>query len=121
MLLNHSEEFFENGEAVAYVRGLMLDNPSPQSPDAFCRQLAASSRHDARDRLRMLSIPTHVVGAERDILVPVWKSRELADLIPNAKLTLIEGAPHGALLERAEQFNRTVLEFIGSAREPAAT
>jgi pimeloyl-ACP methyl ester carboxylesterase len=51
----------------------------------------------------------------------VWKSRELAELIPDAKLTLIEGAPHSALIERAEQFNAAVLEFIGSAREPAAT
>jgi pimeloyl-ACP methyl ester carboxylesterase len=62
-----------------------------------------------------------VIGAEHDILVPVWKSRELAELIPDAKLTLIEGAPHGALIERAVQFNAAVLEFIGSSREPAAT
>jgi pimeloyl-ACP methyl ester carboxylesterase len=53
--------------------------------------------------------------------VPVWKSVEIAELIPDAKLTVIEGAPHGALIEQAEQFNTAVLEFIGSAREPAAT
>ena len=121
LLLTHSEELFENADAIGYMRGLMLDNPYPQSPDAFARQLAASSRHDTRDRLRSLSIPTHVIGAEHDILVPVWKSRELAELIPDAKLTLIEGAPHSALIERAEQFNAAVLEFIGSAREPVAT
>ena len=28
--------------------------------------------------------------------MPVWKSRELAELIPGAKLTIIEGAPHAA-------------------------
>jgi len=27
-------------------------------------------------------MPVHVIGGERDILVPVWKSRELAELIP---------------------------------------
>lgn len=120
LLLNHSEEFFENADAVAYMRGLMLDNPHPQEPEAFARQLAASSRHDARDRLRSLALPTHVIGAERDILVPVWKAKELAELIPHAKLTVIEGAPHGALIEQAERFNNVVLDFIGSAREPAA-
>ena len=121
LLLNHSEEFFENADAVAYMRGLMRDNPHPQEPDAFARQLAASCRHDARDRLRTLALPTHVIGAERDILVPVWKAKELAELIPHAKLTVIEGAPHGALIEQAERFNNVVLDFIGSAREPAAT
>jgi 3-oxoadipate enol-lactonase len=121
LLVNHSEAFFENADAVAYMRGLMLDNPHPQEPDAFARQLAASSRHDTRERLGSLALPTHVIGAERDILVPVWKSKELAELIPHAKLTVLEGTPHGAVIEQAERFNSSVLEFIDSAREPAAT
>ena len=57
-------------------------------------------------------MPTHVIGGERDILVPVWKSRELAELIPDAQLTVIAGSPHGANVERAEEFNRAVLDFI---------
>jgi 3-oxoadipate enol-lactonase len=118
MLLNHSEEFYENAEGVAYVRGMMLQNPHPQPADAFIRQLAASARHDARERLGSLELPVQVVGGERDILVPVWKSRELAELIPGAKLSVFEGAPHGLCIERAEDFNRTVLEFIASAARP---
>jgi 3-oxoadipate enol-lactonase len=112
MLLNNSEEFFENSEAVAWLRGLMLENPHYQPPDAFARQLDACSRHETRDRLGSLAMPVHVIGAERDILVPMWKSREIASLIQGAKLTVIEGAPHGANLERAEEFNRAVLDFI---------
>jgi pimeloyl-ACP methyl ester carboxylesterase len=119
MLLNHSEEFFENAGIVAWLRGMILENPHPQPPDAFARQLGASSRHDARDRLGGLTMPVHVIAGERDILVPVWKSRELAALIPGAKLTVVEGAPHGMSLERAEEFNRLVLDFI-AAQEPAA-
>ena len=56
-------------------------------------------------------MPTHVIGGEQDILVPVWKSKELAELIPGAKLTVIEGSAHGANLERAEEFNKLVLDF----------
>jgi 3-oxoadipate enol-lactonase len=112
MLLNLSEQFFENSEAVSWVRGVMLQNPNPQEPDAFARQLESAGRHDARSRLGELALPTHVVGAEHDILVPVWKSRELAELIPGARLTVIEASPHGANLERAEEFNRLVLDFI---------
>jgi 3-oxoadipate enol-lactonase len=112
LLLNMSEAFFENAEGVAWLRDLMLGNPHPQSAEAFARQLDASSRHDARERLGALSLPTHVIGAGHDILVPVWKSRELVELIPGAELTVIEGSPHGANLERADEFNRAVLEFI---------
>ena len=57
-------------------------------------------------------MPTHVIGGEHDILVPVWKSREIAELIPGAKLDVLAGAPHGLSLERAEEFNAAVLEFI---------
>ena len=112
MLLTCPEEFFENAEMVAYMRTMMLSDPHPQPPDAFARQLEASSHHDARDRLGSLTMPVHVVGAGWDILVPVWKSEELAELIPGATLTVIERAPHGVQIERAEEFNNAVLDFI---------
>ena len=121
MLLNHSEDFYENPEAVEWLRGMILQNPHPQPPEAFGRQIAACGRHDTRDRLAGLTMPTHVIGAERDILVPVWKSEEIASLIPGAKLTVLPGAPHGVSLERAEEFNGRALDFIReAAAAPAA-
>jgi len=47
-----------------------------------------------------------------NVLVPVWRSKKLAELIPGAKLTVIPGAPHGANLERSDEFNDAVLGFI---------
>src|SRR3954449_856843 len=47
MLLTMSEEFFENAEMMAAMRTMMLSDPNPQSPEAFARQLGASSHHDA--------------------------------------------------------------------------
>ena len=118
MLLNHSEAFYENAEMVEFVRTAVLNNPHPQPPDAFARQLAACGRHDTRDRLLALTMPTHVIGGEYDILLPVWKSRAIASLIPGSTLTVFPSAPHGLTLERAEEFNAAVLGFI---REAAAT
>ena len=112
MLLNHSEAFYESPETVQWLRGMILENPHPQPPEAFGRQLAACARHEVRDRLGSLTMPTHVIGAERDLLVPIWKSQEIASLIPGAKLTILPGAPHGVSLERAEEFNAAVLGFI---------
>jgi 3-oxoadipate enol-lactonase len=118
MLLNFSERFFEDEGAVSWMRGMMLANPHPQAAEAFIRQLDASGRHDARERLRSLDLPTHVIGCEFDLLVPVWKSRELAELIPGARLTVLPAAPHGSNVERAEEFNKAVLDFIAE-RAPA--
>ena len=119
LLLNLSADLFEEPAKIEFVRNMMLQNPNPQDPEAFARQLDASSRHDALDRLPSLTMPVHVIGGEHDILVPVWRSKEVADLIPGAKLTVIEGAPHGLNAERAEEYNELVLGFIAE-HEPAA-
>jgi pimeloyl-ACP methyl ester carboxylesterase len=112
MLLCFSEEFFENQEQVGWLRGMMLQAPHPQPPEAFVRQLDACGRHDARAGISSLELPAHVIGAEHDLLVPIWKSKEIAELIPGAELTVLEGAPHGVNVEGAEAFNRAVLDFI---------
>lgn len=119
LLLTLTEKTFENADGVAFLRQLMLGNPHPQENDAFVRQLLATSRHEARGRLGELRMPVHVIGAEHDVLLPVWKSRELAELIPGARLTVLEGAAHGANVDGAEGFNAAVLGFLG-ATAPAS-
>lgn len=119
LLLTLSEQTYENAEGLAFLRQLLLNNPHPQDADAFVRQLLATSRHETRDRLAQLTMPVHVVGAEHDALLPVWKSRELAALIPGARLTVLEGAAHGANIDGAELFNAVVLDFLAAAA-PAA-
>jgi 3-oxoadipate enol-lactonase len=120
-----SEELFEDPERVAYFRQMVLENPHPQSVEAFARQAQAVGRHEARDRLGRLSMPVHVIGAERDMMIAIWKSRELAELIPDAQLTVIEGGTHGVNLEQAEEFNRLVLDWLAehapAEREPVSS
>jgi pimeloyl-ACP methyl ester carboxylesterase len=120
MLLCFSESLYEETERITFLRQQMLANPHPQKPEGFARQAEATGRHEARERLPSLDLPVHVIGAEHDILVPVWKSKELAELIPGAELTIIEGATHGVNLENAEEFNAAVLEFLRSGQPSAA-
>jgi pimeloyl-ACP methyl ester carboxylesterase len=112
MLLVFTEAFFEEPERVTFMRQTMLGNPFPQSPEAFGRQAGAAGRHETRERLPSLELPVHVIGAEHDRLVPAWKSRELADLIPGAELTLLERAAHAVNLEAADQFNEALVDWL---------
>ncbi|HEX8854809.1 MAG TPA: alpha/beta hydrolase [Thermoleophilaceae bacterium] len=120
MLLVFSEEFFDDQERVTFMRQTMLGNPFPQSKESFTRQVGAAGRHETRERLPHLKMPVHVIGAEHDRLVPVWKSEEIAALIPGAKLTVIEGAAHSVNIERADEFNAAVRDFILAAERKAA-
>jgi pimeloyl-ACP methyl ester carboxylesterase len=108
----YTEAFFENEEFYRFVRKLLLEDPHPQPVDAFARQAAAGAHHDVREQLGQLSMPVHVIGAERDLMIPPWKSTELASLIPGSKLTMIEGQGHGVMWERAAEFNSAVIEFL---------
>jgi pimeloyl-ACP methyl ester carboxylesterase len=112
LLFGMSEDFFDSPERVEYSKQLMRANPHPQSVEAFQRQVEASGRHEARDRLGQISVPTHVIGAERDTLVPVWKSKEIADLIAGADYSVIPGAPHALNMERPDEFNAMVLGWL---------
>ena len=112
LLFGMSEDFYASPERVAYSKQLMRANAHPQSAEAFQRQVAAGGRHEARDRLAQIDMPTHVIGAERDTLVPVWKSREIAELIPGADYSEMPAAPHALNMERPEEFNEMVLGWL---------
>jgi pimeloyl-ACP methyl ester carboxylesterase len=120
MLMTMSEEFYANAGAAAWLRGMILKNPHPQDTEGFVRQLEACGRHDVRDRLGELSVPTHVVGAAHDQMVPPWKSTELAELIPGARLTMLDRAAHLVNIENPSQFNAAVLEFLAEHAGSAA-
>lgn len=112
LYLCYTEAFFENEQLFQFMRNALLENPYPQPPEAFARQAEAGAHHDVRDRLGELSMPVHVIGAERDLMIPVWKARELASLIPGAKYTEIAGQGHGVMWEAADEFNAAVTEFL---------
>ena len=120
MLRCFTERFYEDPDQVRFMRSMMLGNPYFQDIEGFVRQLDASSRHETRDRLGSLAMPVHVIGAEQDLLVPLWKSRELAKLIPDARLTVLEGAGHGLQIEAADEFNAAVLDFLVAHRQAAS-
>jgi pimeloyl-ACP methyl ester carboxylesterase len=119
LYLCYTEAFFENPEMLAFMRTALLENPYPQAPEAFARQAEAGGNHDVRDRLGELTMPVHVIGARRDLMIPIWKSEELAGLIPGSKLTILETAGHGAMWEHADEFNAAVTQFLAATPSEA--
>jgi pimeloyl-ACP methyl ester carboxylesterase len=114
MLLTLGEDLFADPAIFEQAKRLALAVPHPQPPEAFIRQARAAGRHDVRDRLHELAMPVHVISGSHDVLIPPFKQRELADLIPGAELTTIEGAAHSMNMVSAQEFTRTVLDFLVS-------
>ena len=57
-------------------------------------------------------MPVHVIAGDRDLLIPPWKSEEVAERVEDSTLTILRGIGHSMNLERAEQFNTAVLDWL---------
>ena len=66
----------------------------PQDPDEFERRLHAILDFDARTLMARVGVPTVVVGARDDQLMPAWFSEEAGAKIPDAKLHLFDTGGH---------------------------
>ena len=66
----------------------------------------------AADRLAAISTPTLVVVGSEDVPDILEIANLLADGIPGAQRAVIDGAGHLPSLERPEELNRLLLEFL---------
>ena len=82
----------------------------PASPTDLLVEVEAEGKHDSKDLLAEIKVPTLVIGGDKDFFFPVTLYRETADGIPNAKLILYEGVGHAAMLDK--RFNEDVLAFL---------
>jgi 2-hydroxy-6-oxonona-2,4-dienedioate hydrolase len=64
------------------------------------------------DELRAIRAPTLVVWTSHDPTGAVEVGERIAQLIPNARLVVMDGCGHWPQFENAELFNRLELEFL---------
>ncbi|MEM7504989.1 MAG: alpha/beta hydrolase [Pseudomonadota bacterium] len=79
----------------------------PHNASEIARRLEAILAFDARELLPALNLPSWVIGASDDQLMPPWFASEAAALLPDSRLEVLKGGGHmltetraGALLER---------------------
>jgi pimeloyl-ACP methyl ester carboxylesterase len=72
---------------------------------------SALLRLDLTAELPQLTVPTLVIGGTNDVITPPAESRRMARLIPGARLELLEGTGHMAMLEEADTVDRLIVEF----------
>ena len=89
---------------------------NPQSEASYRRQLMACLAHDASQRLGNIHVPTLVVHGDSDPLVPMGNGTYLAEHIPGARLIIYPNTGHISIIERADEFNRDVLDFLSERR-----
>lgn len=103
-------------KGAALIRQGFLEHP-PHAVAAILRNVLSQLKtpDDLADELRSFTPPTVViVGSEdADSLAP---SRRLAELLPNAELTVVEGAGHVVNLAAPQAFNAALAKLLDRAR-----
>ena len=77
--------------------------------------LTLLQKETVRDELRALRSPTLLIWGENDRVVPLSYGRQMADLIPGAKLAVFPGCGHMPFYQKPVQFNRLVASFLSDA------
>jgi pimeloyl-ACP methyl ester carboxylesterase len=78
------------------------------------QQTALMGRSDSRPQLPRIKCPTLVLIGREDALTPLELSQEMANLIPNAKLTIIPDCGHLSTMERPEAVNRAMRDWLAA-------
>ena len=107
-------KFFEVGRETVdqMVAAFFADSaPDPATDDVLHGQLDAIDKHDTLHELHKVSVPSLVLGAKMDQMVPGFASEEIAAAIPRAELVMFETG-HGCMVEEMEAFNAAVSGFL---------
>lgn len=93
---------------VEFVQRLITSFPSPP----LIEIMRGLRRFDFQDALEAIEVPTLVLAGGADRITTVRASKKIANDIPGARLFVFEDAGHMSMLERHDQFNSLVREFL---------
>ena len=99
-------------QADSAVRREVVETMSRIDPLAYRVGAEAVWLADQRDRAGAIRVPTLVLVGDQDLITPVDLSNELVDIIPDARMQIIQGAGHLSNLEKPAEFNAAVDQFV---------
>jgi 3-oxoadipate enol-lactonase len=88
-------------------------------PEVFRSACDALADLDLRPQLSQVKVPVLVLVGEHDEATPPPMSRELAALLPNARLKIIPGCAHVPQLQSPELFLDAIGEFLAATKARA--
>ncbi|MFD4625637.1 alpha/beta fold hydrolase [Streptomyces sp. NPDC058475] len=102
---------YADAEVAAHVHRMMTSTP-PEGAAAALRGRA--ERPDYRDLLTRVTVPALVVVGADDEYTPVADAAALHAALPDSTLHVVESAAHMPNLERAEEFNGVLADFLAA-------
>lgn len=95
----------------APLRELIIRHNNRTPKSVYLALLRALSKWSVTDRLSWLRMPVFVIAGDQDYFLPE-EAQTFAENLPDGRCRIFEGARHHLPLERTEDFNRVVMDFL---------
>ena len=96
---------------IEWIKRMMMD----ASMQAVIELAKEFQETDFRAELRKMNVPTLVVHGDKDASAPLpLTGKRTVELLPNARLKIVEDAPHGLPLTHVELLNAEISTFLTS-------
>jgi pimeloyl-ACP methyl ester carboxylesterase len=83
-----------------------------RDPSSTFRAAEGLVKFDVRKRLKEIKVPTIIANGEDDPLISLSQAKYLKEQIKGAELIVLKKGRHMAIIEKADEFNRAVLNFL---------
>jgi pimeloyl-ACP methyl ester carboxylesterase len=110
-------EVYQNNAPADWQDRLRLahQDPDPEYPRKLLDGLSKmwwTPLNYQEDDFKKISVPTLILMGEKDEMIPVAEAREMAELIPGAKLEIIPNATHNDVLSLGSRFPDLLIDFL---------
>jgi pimeloyl-ACP methyl ester carboxylesterase len=103
----------------ALYRQMLIKQIMAADPSAYRRTMLALARFNVSSRLKSLKTPTLVLTGSLDTTILPHRQTQLAAGIPGARHIHIPAAGHAATVQRPDEVNSLILEFLKSEPGPS--
>lgn len=100
-----------NSEHIKHWGRQIIDRASQAAAIAL---YVSAGEIDLRHKLHLISQPTLILHGEADGIVPVEEARQLSQILPNAKMSVLPGAGHVPTMTRPQEVAQEIMSFLGS-------
>ena len=111
MVRNVAKTWFVKGEDAKYF-DVCIEVGTQTSIEAADNSFVALKKWNGVDKLKSIKNETLIIWGDKDKSYNLSQVKILEKNIPNNSLVIFDGCAHNVHLEKIEEFNRTVFNFI---------
>jgi pimeloyl-ACP methyl ester carboxylesterase len=118
-LKNNFQEYLDSIQIAAFYRKTNekvikkhVKKTSQVDPEVIYQDFKICDGFDIMDKVEEIDIPSLIIVGNADKLTPVKYGKYLEEKIENSHLNIIEDAGHQVMLEKPEEVNKSITNFL---------